>query len=120
NQFPDASLTCQLRRLTRRAVPPAVGFFFHRRFQRRLMHHHIYTSGKPERRRAGGGIPKNSQFFARLRWGKVILTVDDAPVFQRDGLAVLQTLEQRAWFHPISLQRGGVQRPGLVMLLNAI
>ena len=84
------------------------------------MHHHIYTSGKPERRRAGGGIPKNSQFFARLRWGEVILTVDDAPVFQRDGLAVLQTLEQRARFHSIGLQRGGVQRAGLVMLLNAI
>jgi hypothetical protein len=94
-------------------MAPAVGFLFHRRFKRRFMHHHVHALSQRERRRARGRIAKNRQLFAGLRCGEIILPVDDAPVLQRDGLAVLQTLEQRPGFTPSAISAAASSAPGL-------
>lgn len=84
------------------------------------MHHHVHALSKLNGGRARCRVTKNGQFFARLRCGEIILAVDDAPVLQRNVLSVLQALEQRSRLYAIGDERGGIQRAGFVVFLNAV
>jgi hypothetical protein len=98
----------------------AVGFLFHCCFERGFMHHHINTLSKLVCTRAWRGIAKNRQRLAGRWCRKIILTVYHPPVFELDGFALFQPLEQWTRAHAIGNQRRGVKRARFIMLFNAI